>query len=157
MDTLLLPEPQTKRAISKIHDDLTQLDRTITLDHLREAWMEDMGVEITETQLGKAQEFVHSSSVCARHGLIQLKILHRLHLSKLRLSKMFPTVDPLCDRCGQAPASIAHMFWNCPRLCNYWANIFKSLSEVLNIQLKPDTVYLGLIRPQRLCQRINTT
>lgn len=103
--------------------------------------MEDIAVEITASQWKKAQEFVHSSSVCASHGLIQFKILHRLHLSKLRLSKMFPTVDPLCDRCGQAPASIAHMLWNCPRLCYYWVNIFKTLSEALKIRHKPDPVW----------------
>lgn len=97
-------------------------------------------MEITENQWTKAQNRVHSSSVCIRHGLLQFKILHRLHLSKLKLSKMFPTVNPLCDRCGQAPASLAHMFWTCPSITTYWVKIFQSLSEILQENIKPDPV-----------------
>lgn len=140
MDTVLLSDPLKKGAITKIHNMLSELDCTTTLDHLKRAWQEDLRVNITENQWTKAQEYVHSSSVCVRHGLLQFKILHRLHLSKLKLSKMFSSVDPSCDRCKQGPASLAHMFWNCPHIITYWDKVFINLSKILKKTLKPDPI-----------------
>ncbi len=71
---------------------------------------------------------------------LQFKILHRLNLSKLKLSKMFPSVNPSCDRCKQELALLAQMFWNCPRIIIYWNKIFQTLSEILQKQLKLDPV-----------------
>jgi len=69
--------------------------------------------------------------------LMQCKILHRTHWTKVRLSKTYSEVDPKCDRYLQAPASTALIFWSCPSLHKYWSLIFKSLSEVLGIYVKP--------------------
>lgn len=46
-------------------------------------------------------------------SLIQFRIVHRLHMSKVKLSKIYPEVDPICDRCRQAPATLFHTFWSC--------------------------------------------
>lgn len=32
------------------------------------------------------------------------------------------------------------MFWSCPNISTYWTKIFQTLSEVLQKQLKPDTI-----------------
>ena len=76
-----------------------------------------------ETALGR----VHSSWICARHGLLQFKILHRAHWTKLRLSKRFSDVDPLCDRCKCNPASHTHMFWSSTKIAHWvihlWHNV----------------------------------
>ena len=64
METLLQSDPLTKGSISRIHNTLFQIDCTATLDHLKEAWQEDLGVEISDNQWTKAQDNVHSSSVC---------------------------------------------------------------------------------------------
>lgn len=116
MDNVLLNDPLKKGSISKIYNCLSQIECTISIDHIKDAWSKDLGVNITEEQWTVAQERVHSSSICIRHGLLQFKILHRLHLSKQRLSRMFPGVDASCVRCGQAPASLSHTFWNCPNI-----------------------------------------
>jgi len=43
----------------------------------------------------------------------------------------------MCDHCHQAPASTTHMFWSCPSLHKYQSLIFKTVSEVLGIYVKP--------------------
>ncbi|CAI5697409.1 unnamed protein product [Oreochromis niloticus] len=139
-DDLFLMNPLKKGAISKIYNQLLQIDSTTTLDHLRNAWNEELGINITEEQWTKAQELVHSTSVCCRHGLLQFKVLHRLHLSKLKVSRMFPGADSRCDRCGQNSASLSHMFWTCPNIAIYWCKIFKTLSDIFKKQLPPDPV-----------------
>lgn len=83
---------------------------------------------------------VHSSSVCARHGLMQCKILHRTHLTKVRLSRIYQNVDSICDRCRQADASYIHMFWTCPALLSYWLKIFDTFSQVTGKDITPNSL-----------------
>ncbi len=52
----------------------------------------------------------HTSSLCARHGLIQFKVLHRVNFSKAWLSEIFPEVEDRCDRCHTSPCNLSHMF-----------------------------------------------
>ena len=80
---------------------------------------------------------VHGSSFCARHSLIQCKILHRIHYTKARLSRIYENVSPTCDRCQHAPADLMHSFWLCPSLSNFWTQIFISLSEISGEDVEP--------------------
>ena len=139
IDSLFSVTPSSKGVISYICNHMSsQID--VSLDFLKSAWEEDLGIDLTEEQWIGAQKGVHSASICTRHGLIQFKVLHRLHLSKVKLAKMYPNIDPLCDRCRAFPASLGHMFWLCPELSHFWNSIFKTLSEVSGHRLEPDPV-----------------
>lgn len=131
MELILILDPHKKGGISYIYEKLSNLISTDTMDHLRSAWQDDLGGEITEEQWQTALAQIHSSSICARHGLLQFKIIHRIHWSKQKLHKVFPSIDPSCGRCGLTPASLGHMFWSCPKLSNYWHSIFQTLSNIL--------------------------
>lgn len=100
-------------------------------------WEEDLGEEISEELWDVILRRVHSSSICARHGLTLCKILHRTHLTKARLSKIYKDDDPMCDRCRQAPATYIHVFWSCPSLNTCWLEIFNSISDCTGIQFEP--------------------
>ncbi len=54
-----------------------------------------------------------------------------------RLSKFPPELDPICDRCRQAPANLLHMFWTCPSLYNFWKLIFNTFSEIMGLPIDP--------------------
>lgn len=84
--------------------------------------------------------WVHSSSISARHGLLQCKILHRYHLTKVRLSRIYGDVDPVCDRCHQYPATYFHMFWTCPSLHNFWLEIFNTISQITSVSVTPSAI-----------------
>lgn len=146
-ESLFLKNPATKGGISILYNKLSQLAGFNTLQHLRQAWVEELGTEISEEQWEQALSCTHSASICARHGLIQFKIIHRLHWSRLKLSKVFPDVDPLCIRCKQAVASLSHMFWGCSELSTFWSKIFSTLSKALlkTIDLNPLTAILGIV------------
>ncbi len=75
-----------------------------------------------------------------RLGLIQFKVLHRVHSSKARLAGMYPGLDAACDRCYFSPADLTHMLWSCPSLDNYWALVFKTISEALGETLRSCTI-----------------
>ena len=149
MESIFLADPSIKGGISTIYDSLSYLDNNASLVHLKTAWENDLGIQITDEQWTASQKIVHSSSVCARHGLLQFKVLHRLHLSKEKLNRMYPNVNPACDRCGQSPATLAHMFWHCTKLTPYWQGIFKTFSDIVGRPLDPDplTAVLGVRGP----------
>lgn len=63
---------------------------------------------------------VNASSICIRHSLIQLKIFHRLHLSRSRLAKLYANIDPIWVRCHQTEVTLSHMFWSYTRLSSFY-------------------------------------
>ena len=124
--TFLSPLPSAKGMVSHLYNLIISL-RPVSLRQLRTQWEDAVG-EISEEQWGLILRQVHTSSICARHGLTQCKILHRVHFTKVRLSKIYDDVDPMCDRCRQAPAAYIHMLWSCPSLHAYWLEVFNSIS-----------------------------
>ncbi len=93
----------------------------------------------TDVLIGKHSLFwkfidrISSTTSCARLGLIQFKVLHRLHYSKAKLAIIYPTVDNRCDRCSHAPANLSHLFFLCPNLQPFWGIFLKTLSDILKI------------------------
>ena len=55
-------------------------------------------------------------SVNARHNLIQFKVIHRLHYSKVKVSQMYPSVSALCNKCKNQEGTLRHQYWTCPSL-----------------------------------------
>ena len=74
-------------------------------------------------------------------------MLHRLHLSKSRLARIYPDVDPTCSRCCQAPATLWHMFWVCPKLGQFWSSIFDTFSYICDKEISPapETALFGVV------------
>uniref|UniRef100_A0A8C4T7W4 Reverse transcriptase domain-containing protein n=1 Tax=Erpetoichthys calabaricus TaxID=27687 RepID=A0A8C4T7W4_ERPCA len=134
-------ETNTISAIYKI------LLESLPFKEPRRHWEEDLLINISEKEWKVAKQRIHSSSICAKHRIIQLKIIYRAHLSRLKLSKMFPGQDPTCECCNQAPASLGHMFWACTKLTSFWTKIFKCLSDSLGITIPPNplTAVFGVL------------
>ena len=82
-------------------------------------------------------KWVHSSSVCIRHGVLQCKVVHRVHRSKSKLARIFSGVDSRCDRCHLGPACLGHIFWACPVLAQFWIGVFDTLSAVTSSNICP--------------------
>lgn len=60
------------------------------------AWDSDLGVVLTDDQWDSALDLVTTWSRSAKHGLTQLKTVHRVHLTNARLAKTCPNTEPLC-------------------------------------------------------------
>ena len=81
--------------------------------------------------------WVNSSSICARLGVLQCKVVHRVHWSKSKLAHIYPDIDPKCDKCRQRPANLSHMFWSCPTHAPFWTCVFDSLSDITSANIQP--------------------
>ena len=147
-DSLFMPLPNIKGMISYIYNSMYTL-RPVSLNLIKTQWEEDLGDEISDELWESILHRVHSSSICAKHGLIQCKIVHRIHWTRVKLSQIFPDVDPTCERCHSSPASLAHTLWSCPNLHEYWSKVFDILSDVLELTISPSpfTALFGVLPP----------
>ena len=99
--------------------------------------MEDLGINISDATWNGALYRVNGSTSCARLGLIQFKVLHRIHYSRVRHSRIYPNVSETCERCHIAKANMAHMFWSCNKLDTFWTTIFQTSSEAFSRDIQP--------------------
>ena len=100
-------------------------------------WERELGLDLTDEWWEIAFKRVNSTSSCARLTLIQFKVLHRIHFTKAKLSKLFPGSSDICDRCSSSIADHTHMFYSCSKLAAFWSVFFDTVSKALNISLSP--------------------
>ena len=137
IDALLALDSQQKRLISSIYS-LISSEIDTSASSPRGSWELELGASLPEDYWQRVLRLIHSSSICARHGLLQCKIVHRVHYTNMRLSRIYPNVSDSCNRCHQSPADHSHMFWSCPRLTTFWSEIFTSLNRAYNTVISPD-------------------
>jgi len=106
-----------------------------SFDRIKRVWEGELGESFEEDWWASALDRIRSSTICARLGLIQFKVLYRIHFSKARLLEIFPNVEDRCDRCHAPLCNLSHMFFTCPMLQNYWVSYFTTMSKVLKIRI----------------------
>ena len=134
--TEILSLPMARCKISVLYD-LTSSSNMSPLERVKSGWERELGFGLTDGWWREALIRVNSTSSCARLSLIQFKVLHKIHFTRNRLSRLFPGTNDICDRCGLSPADHVHMFFSCPKLVNFWSGFFKSLNIALNVKLEP--------------------
>ena len=139
LDECLKLEPHITGCVSKLYSIIQDMEGN-SHQLLKERWGEDLNAELSEETWQSVIKRIHKSSICIRHGLIQFKIVHRVHLCGFRLAQIYPGTDPTCIRCYQAPATLGHMFWACPKLHTFWSEIFNTFSYVCKKKIDPDPV-----------------
>lgn len=85
VDSNLSFDPLKKGLISNLYNIIMDLKCTPT-DKLKTAWEEDLGFSLAENTWSHILKLVNTSSLCARDCLIQFKVVHRVHMSRVRLS-----------------------------------------------------------------------
>lgn len=129
--------PNKRNFVSHIYNVLLSV-ASPSLDDLKSKWEEDFGERISDEIWKVFIARIQTSSICVRHSLIQFKVVHRLHLSRSRLVQFYPDLDPTCQRCNQGAATIFNSFWVCPRMGQFWAKVFETLSYVYNKPKDPE-------------------
>lgn len=146
LDNILDIDARKKGVIKEIYCLLIEI-HTPSLSIIKAHWEKDLGINLSDDLWDSMLKRVHSSSICARHGLLQFKVLHRLHISKEKLAKIYPESDPMCNRCKADIGSLLHTFWTCPNLNKYWTSIFNTFSEVYRVNFTPSvlTALFGVV------------
>ena len=144
-DDLLTLKPTQKSLISKIYTHLMAFDDYSAIK-ARTSWERELELNLTDELWEDAIHTAWSSTPSARLELIQLKVLHRTHLSKSRLSEIYPHVADQCDKCHASDCNLSHMFFLCPRLQKFWSDYSAIMSKVLGgeITVCPFVAIFGL-------------
>jgi len=137
IDAILSTVISHKGIVSRLYEELSHLEIP-SLDRVKEAWQKDLKVIFSEDEWLSILSRVNSSSVCARHGLFQFKVVHRLHLSKSRLSKIYPLVDASCNRCWHSQPTFVHAFQFCPKLSRLWGSISSVFTKIFGKPIDPN-------------------
>lgn len=84
-------------------------------------------------------------SICDR--LVQFKIVHRAYFTPHRLHVMNSDHSSECWRCGTSPGDFSHIFWQCPKVQQYWGEVLNLTNKVAltNIPQTMEICLLGLI------------
>ena len=100
--TSLSMHPSQKCLISFIYGKLAAIKQA-PLEKIHLAWEKDLNLELTDNAWDSILKQVNSTSFCA-------------HISKEKLSRMYPDFSPCCNKCKEDEASLIHMYWSCPSL-----------------------------------------
>lgn len=73
---------------------------------LKEIWERELNVDITDGDWKEARMSIKTLSFCNRVKAIQLKILHRAHISPSQYHKFNADFSPLCPKCKIEMGSI---------------------------------------------------
>lgn len=79
----------TNHHISFLYDLITP-DTSSALIKIKTEWETELGVTFSDMLWEQALKEINACLSCAKLQLIQFKILHRVHYSKSRLSKIYP-------------------------------------------------------------------
>ena len=139
LESLFELNPLQKGLISKLYNVIMKI-RSMPFDKTKKDWERELNLTIPMENWDRILKLVNTSSICAKHSLLQFKVVHRAHMSKDKLAHFYSHINPICDRCQSGIASLTHMFWSCPLLRKYWKDIFDIISTVLNINLQPHPV-----------------
>ena len=139
MDEIMCFDPTGKKALSRLMH-IFSVFTPASLDRIKNEWEQDLQLTIDDDLWEAILQKVHTSSMCARHSLIQFKVVHRAHLSKTRLASIYPQISPICDKCGLSDATLVHMYWFCPALEGYWRGIFEALSTIFENRVDPNPI-----------------
>ena len=134
LETILDMNANSKGLIGKIYSSINSYNLE-PLTRVKRKWEEELEIVISEDVWKSVINNIYLSSICLRHRVIQFKVVHRLHWSKLKLAKFKLDLDPNCDRCEIEPATLSHMFWSCSKLAQFWQSIFKFLSDAFGIHI----------------------
>ncbi len=112
LDSSLTQVPLMKGMILFMYCRIQSLSSP-SLNLVKMLWEGDLGEEISEELWDDVLEHVHTSSICAKHGLLQCKVVHCIHWTKVRLMKIYDDADPSCEKCCQTPVNHVNKFWSC--------------------------------------------
>jgi len=110
-DTTDSPSPHERGLISVLYNppNLPQL-----LQEVRQHWEDDLGAVMREDQW---LSWGRTSSPCARHNVIHLKILLKVHWTRAKLAEIFSRP------CSESqPADLTLILWSCPYVSTFWGD-----------------------------------
>ena len=117
------------RSISLFYNVLKGYNTTNTY-FLKGLWERELSVEIRDDGWNDARKNAKTLSVCNRVRAMQLKLLHRSHISPSQCHKFNPDASPLCPKCKIETGSLTHCLWHCRNIQQFWQVIGQEINKI---------------------------
>lgn len=141
-------EMHSIKSIRLFYDVLSEYLDTST-HFLKIIWEKEFNIQVTEEDWCTVWENAKSLSICNKVRAIQLKILHRAHISPSQRSRFRADCSPFCPKCKTEIGSLTHCLWFCNKIQRFWWGVSEELNKILGVTLVPDprTYLLGVSPP----------
>ncbi len=133
----MLFQQKLKVSLSSLYGVLNGLSAPDTRG-VRGVWEEELSVTLDEEIWNSIWVNAKKISICTRARAIQLKIMHRLHISPHRRHLFNRSLSPLCLKCKTNVGTLTHCFWSCHKLQQYWTEIIREIESILHINIDMD-------------------
>lgn len=125
--------------------------------HIKDKWEIEFGAIIPIETWTQGCEEAHSVTSSNIWREFRWKIITRYFRTPHIIAKWNQTGSDKCWRqCGQHIGNHTHIMWSCPKLEDYWKEVFDALKEIFHREIPKDpmVVLLGII-PEGVTGRNN--
>lgn len=133
-----------EKPLSALYGTLLTIDYP-KMDKLLDMWKLDISTLDREDWLDGLE---HGPKLVISSGdkVIQIKFLHWVCFTPMRLCRIYPNRDPHCPCCRMQLGTYLHMFWECPTLSTFWSGIFEQLNArlELSVPMSPELALLEI-------------
>ncbi|KAJ1114352.1 hypothetical protein NDU88_002590 [Pleurodeles waltl] len=135
--------PSPRKLITRIYRHMQNMTPEVTPKSML-YWNEELQPEISGEQWEFCCGQLAELSPNYKLRLVHFKYLHRFYRTPINLKRMGLRETDECWRCGSALASFLHIAWSCPRLKDYWSQVFASVNQIVGRSDAPSPL-LGLL------------
>lgn len=134
-----------KGVISKIYKALQHESDDNNLD-IKEKWELEANIIISEEEWEETFKEGHKLTNSPTWREFDWKVKMRYFYTLFITSKYSNTTDLCWRECG-AVGDSTHIFWDCPKIQDFWKNIQKEIKQIMgiNFPLEPALYILGII------------
>uniref|UniRef100_A0A8C5MRY5 Reverse transcriptase domain-containing protein n=1 Tax=Leptobrachium leishanense TaxID=445787 RepID=A0A8C5MRY5_9ANUR len=111
-------------------------------------WEADLQESLTGDEWEEIWEATAKSSICVTHQEQSFKMLFRWYTTPVLLCRMGRTTSDLCWRNCGLQGTFIHLWWDCPRVKEYWGKVGRLLTSIFHRPVHVDPWDFLLSRPK---------
>lgn len=101
-------------------------------------WERELGTTHDKKFIGKILDLAHASAVDSRTAEMNYKCLVRWYSTPEIISKFKNSTSAECWRGCKEVGSMTHLWWDCPKIRDYWKKILQLIKEITKKEVEED-------------------
>lgn len=98
-------------------------------------WEKEIGIDLNEHEQNVVLRAAHHSAIDVNTIETNYKCLSRWYITPEKIKKYQPGESNLCWRGCGIKGTVFHIWWECPKICEYWLNVRQLVMEITGISL----------------------
>ena len=136
-ETICNGNPHARKVISILYSQLLTHPRSGKLSYMSK-WEDDLGIELAQTEWDQIWNNTKTVSTNIIAAETNYKVLSRWYLVPTRVAKFSQTYSDLCFRECLDKGTYFHTWWSCPKVHEFWLEIFKLIKVLTNKTIPMD-------------------